>query len=184
MRIYSRSGTAKVNATLRGSLRDPQMNGRMEFKDASFYMNDVPNGVDNASGTILFDRNRATIENLTAETGGGRSLSTGFWNLATSDLSPAGRREPGRVRYPEDVSFTSNAQLALNGTSDASTLSGTVTLNRAAISAGADLPGCWRKPPSPRLRRRIPTNICAACALTCAWKARRCLSSKPLSRAM
>jgi translocation and assembly module TamB len=44
-----------------------------------------------------------------------------------------------RVRYPEDVSFTSNAQLALNGTSDASTLSGTVTLNRAAISAGADL---------------------------------------------
>ena len=44
-----------------------------------------------------------------------------------------------RVRYPEDVSFTSNAQLSLNGTSEASTLSGTVTLNRAAISAGADL---------------------------------------------
>ena len=39
-----------------------------------------------------------------------------------------------RVRYPQDVSFTANAQLALQrARPDASTLSGTVTLNRAAI---------------------------------------------------
>jgi len=133
-------GTANVNATLRGSLRDPQMNGRLEFANASLYMNDVPNGVDNASGTILFDRRRATIENLTAETGGGRVAFRGFLEFGDlliyrlqADVSQV------RVRYPEDVSFTSNAQLALNGTSEASTLSGTVTLNRAAISAGADL---------------------------------------------
>jgi len=133
-------GTATVNATLRGSLRDPQMNGRMEFKNASFYMTDVPNGVDNASGTILFNRNRATIETLTAETGGGRIAFRGFLEFGDTliyrlqaDVNQV------RVRYPTDVSFTSNAQLALNGTSDASTLSGTVTLNRAAISAGADL---------------------------------------------
>ena len=133
-------GTATVNATVRGSLRDPQMNGRMEFKNASLYMNDVPNGVDNASGAILFNRNRATIETLTAETGGGRISFRGFLEFGDpliyrlqADVNQV------RVRYPEDVSFTSNAQLALNGTSDASTLSGTVTLNRAAISAGADL---------------------------------------------
>ena len=133
-------GTATVNASLRGSLRDPQMNGRMEFKNASFYMNDVPNGVDNASGTILFNRNRATIETLTAETGGGKISFRGFLEFGDTliyrlqaDVNQV------RVRYPEDVSFTSNAQLALNGTSDASTLSGTVTLNRAAISAGVDL---------------------------------------------
>ena len=133
-------GTATVNATVRGSLRDPQMNGRMEFKNASFYMNNVPNGVDNASGTILFNRNRATIDTLTAETGGGRISFRGFLEFGDTliyrlqaDVNQV------RVRYPEDVSFTSNAQLALNGTSDASTLSGTVTLNRAAISAGADL---------------------------------------------
>lgn len=133
-------GTATVNATVRGSLRDPQMNGRMEFKNASFYMNDVPNGVDNASGAILFNRNRATIETLTAETGGGRISFRGFLEFGDTliyrlqaDVNQV------RVRYPADVSFTANAQLALNGTSDASTLSGTVTLNRAAISAGADL---------------------------------------------
>jgi translocation and assembly module TamB len=133
-------GTANVNATLRGSLRDPQMSGRLEFANASFYMNDVPNGVDNASGTILFDRNRATIDNLKAETGGGTVAIRGF--LEFGDLLiyrlQADVRQV-RVRYPEDVSFTSDAQLSLNGTSESSTLSGTVTLNRAAISAGADL---------------------------------------------
>ncbi len=133
-------GTANVNATLRGSLRNPQMNGRLEFANASLYMTDVPNGVDNASGTILFDRNRATIDKLTAETGGGSVSFRGF--LEFGDLLiyrlQADVRQV-RVRYPEDVSFTSDAQLSLNGTSEASTLSGTVTLNRAAISAGADL---------------------------------------------
>ena len=133
-------GSANVNATIRGSLRDPQLNGRLEFANASLYMNDVPNGIDNSSGSLLFDRNRATVESLTAETGGGRIGLRGFLEFGDTLLYrlQADVRQV-RVRYPEDVSFTANAQLALNGTSDASTLSGTVTLNRAAISAGVDL---------------------------------------------
>jgi translocation and assembly module TamB len=133
-------GSANVNATIRGSLRDPQLNGRLEFANASFYMTDVPNGIDNASGAILFDRNRATVENLTAETGGGQIGFRGFLEFGDTLIYrlQADVRQV-RVRYPEDVSFTANAQLALNGTSDASTLSGAVTLNRAAINAGVDL---------------------------------------------
>jgi translocation and assembly module TamB len=133
-------GTANVSASVRGSLRDPRMNGRMEFTNASLYMNDVPNGIDSTSGTILFDRNRATIERLTAEVGGGQIALRGFLEFGDTliyRLQAEARQV--RVRYPEDVSFTGNAQLALTGTSDASTLSGTVTLNRAAISPGVDL---------------------------------------------
>ncbi len=133
-------GSAAVTTTLRGSLRDPQMNGRMELSNASLYLTDVPNGVDSASGVILFDRNRATIEKLTAETGGGRVAFTGFLEFAKpliyrlqADVQQV------RVRYPEDVSISASAQLSLNGTSEASTLSGSLTLNRAAISAGVDL---------------------------------------------
>jgi translocation and assembly module TamB len=133
-------GTATVNASIRGSLRDPQVNGRLEFAGASLYMNDVPNGIDSASGAVLFDRNRATIERLTAETGGGQINVRGFLDLGETLIYrlQADARQV-RVRYPEDVSLTANAQLALTGNSDASTLSGTVTLNRAALSAGADL---------------------------------------------
>ena len=133
-------GTANVNASIRGSLRDPQMNGRMEFTGASLYMNDVTTGIDSAAGVILFDRNRATIEKLTAETAGGQIAVRGFLDFGDALIYrlQADARQV-RVRYPEDVSFTANAQLALTGASDSSTLSGTVTLNRAAISPGVDL---------------------------------------------
>jgi translocation and assembly module TamB len=133
-------GSAAVAATVRGSLRDPQMNGRMELNNASLYLTDVPNGVDSANGVILFDRNRATIEKLTAETGGGRIAFNGFLEFAQPLIYRLqADMQQVRVRYPEDVSITSNAQLSLNGTSEASTLSGSLTLNRAAISPGVDL---------------------------------------------
>lgn len=133
-------GNATVAASIRGSLRNPQMNGRLELTGASLYLNDVPNGVDNARGVILFDRNRATIDRLTADTGGGTVSLGGFLEFGEPlvyRLRGAARQV--RVRYPEDVSMTADAELQLNGTSEASTVSGTLTLNRAAISAGADL---------------------------------------------
>jgi len=135
-------GNATVQAAVRGSLRDPQMNGRMELKNASLYLADLPNGIDNANGSVVFDRNRATIEKLSAETGGGKIFFAGFVEL--SDILTyrlQAEAEQVRVRYPEDVSTTFNAKLALNGTSDASTLSGTITLNRAAFNPRSDLGG-------------------------------------------
>jgi translocation and assembly module TamB len=133
-------GAATVNASVRGSLRDPMIRGRMEFRNASLYLSDFPNGVDSASGAIAFDRNRATIERLTAETGGGQIAFRGFIEFGEPliyRLQSEVRQV--RVRYPDDVSFTANADLSLTGTSEASTLSGTVTLNRAALRAGADV---------------------------------------------
>ena len=133
-------GSATVQATIRGSLRDPQVNGRMELKNASLYLGDLPNGVDNANGAVIFDRNRATIEKLTAETGGGTVNFGGFIGFG----SPLVYRmqatvQKVRVRYPEDVSVTFDATLALNGTSDSSTVSGLVTPTRASFTPRADL---------------------------------------------
>jgi translocation and assembly module TamB len=135
-------GNATVQATVKGSLRDPQMNGRMDLKNASLYLADLPNGIDNANGSVVFDRNRATIEKLSAETGGGKIFFAGFVEL--SDILTyrlQAEAQQVRVRYPEDVSTTFNAKLALNGTSDASTLSGSITLNRAAFNPRSDLGG-------------------------------------------
>ncbi len=135
-------GNATVQATVRGSLRDPQMNGRMELKNASLYLSDLPNGIDSANGSIVFDRNRATIEKLSAETGGGKIFFAGFVELRdVLTYRLQAEVQQVRVRYPEDVSTTSNAKLALNGTSDASTLSGSITLTRAAFNPRSDLGG-------------------------------------------
>jgi translocation and assembly module TamB len=133
-------GNATVQASIRGTLRDPLLSGRMDLKNASLYLSDLPNGVDNANGTLLFDRNRATIEKLTAETGGGTIDFTGFVGFGAPlvyRLQAVAQKV--RVRYPEDVSVTFNASLALNGTSDASTVSGVVTLTRASFTPRADL---------------------------------------------
>ena len=133
-------GSANVQAAIRGSLRDPQVNGRMELKNASLYLDDLPNGVDNANGALIFDRNRATIETLTAETGGGKINLAGFIGFGTPLVYRLQAAvDKVRVRYPEDVSVTFDAKLALNGTSDASTVSGLVTLTRAAFTPRADL---------------------------------------------
>jgi translocation and assembly module TamB len=132
-------GNATVQVSVRGSLKDPQVNGRMELKNASLYLSDLPNGVDNANGAVIFDRNRATIEKLTAETGGGKITFTGFLGFgSTLVYRLQAVADKVRVRYPEDVSTTFNATLALNGTSDASTVSGVVTMTRASFTPRAD----------------------------------------------
>ncbi len=132
-------GNATVQVSVRGSLKDPQVNGRLELKNASLYLSDLPNGVDNANGAVIFDRNRATIEKLTAETGGGKITFTGFIGFgSTLVYRLQAVADKVRVRYPEDVSTTFNATLALNGTSDASTVSGVVTMTRASFTPRAD----------------------------------------------
>lgn len=133
-------GSAAVQASVRGSLKDPQISGRMELKRASLYLGDLPNGVDNVNGSVIFDRNRATIETLTAETGGGTLSLSGFLGFGTPLLYRLqAEAQKVRVRYPEDVSVTFNSNLALNGTSDASTVSGQITLMRASFTPRADI---------------------------------------------
>lgn len=133
-------GNANVNASIRGSLQDPNVNGQLVLAGAQLFLGDFPNGAENARGTILFDRRRATIQQLTAETGGGQVSFGGFLefgDVLVYRLQAQARNV--RVRYPQDVSTSFDANMALTGTSEASTLSGTVSLNRTAFNLTADL---------------------------------------------
>ncbi len=133
-------GAATMQATVRGTLRDPSLSGRMELKGASLYFGDLPNGLDNTNGTVIFDRQRATIDKLTAETGGGRLALSGYLEFGSSIIYRLqADAKQVRVRWPEDLSTTFDAKLALNGTPDQSILSGTLTLNRTAFDSRADL---------------------------------------------
>jgi translocation and assembly module TamB len=132
-------GNATVEASLRGSLSNPSLNGRMDLKGASLYMKDVTTGVDNANGTVLFNRNRATIDKMTAEVGSGTISLGGFVEFGSPliyRLQAKGQQVRLRLL---DLSTTFNANLELTGTSEASTLSGTMTLNRAAFNPRSDL---------------------------------------------
>ncbi len=133
-------GNATVEATLRGSLADPSLNGRMDLKDASLYIKDEPTGLDNVNGGVLFSRNRATIDKLTADIGSGTLALSGFVEFGSPLIYRLqATAQQVRIRLPIDLSTTFSSNLALNGTSDASTLSGTLTLNRAAFNPHTDL---------------------------------------------
>ena len=139
-------GVANVQVAIRGNLQNPSVNGRLQFTKTSLSYNDLPYVVDNAEGSITFDRNRATIEKLTAETSGGTIAFTGSLEFgAALDSGTAlvyrlqAEAHRVRLRLPQDLSTTLDASLRLTGSSDASTLSGSVTLDRASLTLRSDL---------------------------------------------
>jgi translocation and assembly module TamB len=148
---FMSSGGVAVDATVRGSYSDPQINGRLKFEKAAFNIVDVPNGISDASGTVVFTKDRATIQSLRGETGGGRIELSGFASFGGGQLVfrlHASAREV-RVRYPEGVSTVANASLNLTGTSDSSMLSGTVTVLRTGINLQSDFSSVLAKSAEP-----------------------------------
>jgi translocation and assembly module TamB len=136
------SGVTVMNASVRGSLTDPVIGGRMELKNASFYMTDFPNGLDNANGTIVFDKQRATIEKLTAQTGGGDLTMSGFLQFGRElTYSLQARADNVRIRYPEGVSTTASATLNWSGTTSRSLMTGVTTIRRAGFNPRTDVGG-------------------------------------------
>ena len=95
------AGASIINVTVRGPLTEPQVAGRLELQNASLFLRDVPNGVDNANGLILFDRNRATVQNLSGKSGGGDiSFETGsFMGFRGSALVYRLQATARNVRY-------------------------------------------------------------------------------------
>lgn len=134
------TGRAELDATVRGSVNDPSLSGRMTIAGASFFLKDVANGIENANGTVFFERNRANIERLTGQTGGGEFQISGFVGLSADDLTYrlSARGRQIRIRYPEGVSTTADAALELIGSPARSLLAGTITVLRSGFVAGDD----------------------------------------------
>jgi translocation and assembly module TamB len=127
-------GVATIDATLQGPATAPGLNGRLTFTNASLYLRDVVTGLEKVNGQILFDQNRATIETLTAQAGGGDLQLTGFVGFGkVLSYRLQAQATQVRLRYPEGVSTIANANLALTGTTAQSLLSGTVVIQRANI---------------------------------------------------
>jgi translocation and assembly module TamB len=125
---------------VRGSLDSPLITGRTEFHKAAFTIVDVPNGISEANGAIVFAGGQATIQSFSGETGGGRIELSGFASYSTGQTIfrlTAHAREV-RIRYPVGVSTVANADLSLTGTPVRSMLSGTITIERTGFNPQSD----------------------------------------------
>jgi translocation and assembly module TamB len=137
------SGASLLNVAIHGPLLEPQVEGRLELRNASLFLRDVPNGIDQANGVILFDRNRATVQNLSAQTGGGdiQFESGSFVGFRGTALVYRLQAAAHNVRYRsgDGVSLSLDGSMALVGTSENSVLSGSVSVTRAAFNPRTDL---------------------------------------------
>jgi translocation and assembly module TamB len=134
------SGFVDASATIRGSFQQPLINGRLALRNASLNMVDLPNGLSKVNGVVLFNGNRATIQEFAGETGGGTISLSGFVGYGTGPLvfRLQAVAKNVRVRYPEGVSTVANADINLTGTADSSVLAGTVTILRTGFNPRSD----------------------------------------------
>jgi translocation and assembly module TamB len=98
------------------------------------------NGISNAAGSIIFAGDRATIQEFTGETGGGKIELTGFATYASGEsvFRVHARASQVRVRKPEGVSTVADADLTLSGTVQRSLLSGSISIRRMAFNQESD----------------------------------------------
>jgi translocation and assembly module TamB len=157
--IYA-DGAVMINAAVRGTLTDPLVNGRMELKNASFNVIDMPNGLSNANGTIVFNGNSANIQSLTAESGGGKVNLGGFVGFGGGTLTYNVRANANdvRVRYPEGASINTSANVTLTGTSERSVLGGTVMLQQIGFSPRQDFGSMLSRTSAPVKVPRAPSG--------------------------
>jgi translocation and assembly module TamB len=135
------SGAAQISASLRGPAGDPQMSGKMLIRDGSFFLKDVASGIEKAEGTVYFEKNRANIEKLAGVTGGGKFQLSGFVGLTGGELSYRlqALANDVRVRYPEGVSTTLDADMTLTGSTARSLLAGTITVEKSGFLMSGDV---------------------------------------------
>jgi translocation and assembly module TamB len=160
-RDLTASGKVVADASIRGALTQPQLNGSLQLQNANFSYAGLPNGLSNATGLIRFDGNRAQIETLTAESGGGKIRATGFAALAAGgtafriDVTA----NQVRVRYPEGVSTVADATLNISGTTERSLLSGSVTILRTGFNPRTDFGSILARSAEPVRTASVETGL-------------------------
>jgi len=134
------SGTSTFQVEAHGPLKNPGLQGRIDFQNGSLSLEDVPNGLSQLHGTLEFNQNRLEVKSLTALSGGGL-LSVGgylaYQHGIFADLSVTGKGV--RIRYPEGVSSLADTTLHLQGSQSNLLLSGDVLITRFSVSPDLDI---------------------------------------------
>jgi len=134
------SGTTTFQVEAHGPLKNPGLQGRVDFQNASLSLEDVPNGLSQLHGTLEFNQNRLEVKSLTAMSGGGLLSVAGYLAYQHglyADLSVNGNGI--RIRYPQGVSSLADATLHLQGSQNNLLLSGNVLITRFTVSPDLDI---------------------------------------------
>jgi translocation and assembly module TamB len=132
------TGVARVQASIKGSLDAPQLLGFVSLRDVGARVLDVPISIARGQGEIRFTANQALIENFTASTPGGGTVSLGG-GAALSGLVPDRWRieinaDQVGIEYPREVQTVFDAALVLQGNQRVNVLSGNLDVRRSSYT--------------------------------------------------
>ncbi len=135
------SGSSTIEVHTGGAPDNPIIEGRVQLKDGTLRSEDFPNGLSQINGRVIFDGERARIDEVTATTGGGTVRLTGNADFADDTLRYRvdAKADRVRVRYRDSVSTILNGNLTLSGVGLRALLGGEVVIHRASISPEVDL---------------------------------------------
>ncbi len=134
------SGSIVLAAGVRGSPLNPRLSGQLELHNAAFDYVGLSTGISKANGAIALNGNSAVIRNFTAEAGGGQVVVTGSATL-NGRLRFGLQAKASRVRLQveQGVGVVASANMNLSGTTENSSISGTVTVEQVSYAAKSDL---------------------------------------------
>jgi translocation and assembly module TamB len=132
------TGIATLDASIVGPLDAPQLLGVATLKDIGVRVVEVPLSVARGNGQIRFTSNQAVIENFTASSPGGGTISA-QGGAALVGLVPDRWRievnlDQVGIEYPRDTQTVIDANLALRGNRKAQVVTGNIEVRRAAYT--------------------------------------------------
>ncbi|HEY2821129.1 MAG TPA: translocation/assembly module TamB domain-containing protein [Candidatus Acidoferrum sp.] len=133
------SGMVNVQMKAQGPMAQPVIDGRVRIENAVISSDSLPVGIEAMNGDVSIAGNRLNISTLSAKAGGGAINVTGTASYGkTSSFNLAMQANSVRIRQ-SGVRSVLNADLAWNGSTDSSTLSGRVVVDKLAFNQGSDL---------------------------------------------
>ncbi|WP_263410148.1 translocation/assembly module TamB domain-containing protein [Terriglobus tenax] len=132
------SGGITFTVGASGTMSSPSLTGRVEMKNANLAYEDIPNGLSNMNGTLVFNQDRLEVQSVTATTGGGQLKLGGFITYRHglyADLTATANA--ARIRL-YGVSTTANANIHLIGNGNSMQLSGDILITRFGLSEEFD----------------------------------------------
>ena len=138
------SGRASLEAGFEGPMRNPIVTGTMTIENGRIRHFDLPHALENISGPVRFDTRGVRLDEVTARLGGGLlrfggRIDVEAYRPTRVDVTMAG--EGMRLRFPEGMRSLVDADLTVQGTIDAPTVAGTVTVRNAVYTRPFDEDG-------------------------------------------
>lgn len=133
------SGMVNVQMKAHGPMTQPMIDGRVRIENAVISSDSLPLGIEAMNADVTISGNRVNITKLSANAGGGTVNVTGTASYGkTSSFNLAMQANAVRIRQ-SGVRSAVNADLAWNGSTDSSLLSGRVVVDKLAFNQGSDL---------------------------------------------